>query len=119
MNTNVQSDFQKSLNFIKKKEYKNALEILLNLKNKNSRDPNVLFYLGLIYAETNNIEKSIFFYEQLLKDQPNSLNALYNLAGVKSAFNLKTCINIFLLSLVNSLKSLDYQVLGLLVHKNF
>ena len=83
MNTNVQSDFQKSLNFIKKKEYKNALEILLNLKNKNSRDPNVLFYLGLIYAETNNIEKSIFFYEQLLKDQPNSLNALYNLAGVK------------------------------------
>ena len=33
MNTNVQSDFQKSLNFIKKR-YKNALEILLNLKTK-------------------------------------------------------------------------------------
>ena len=83
MNTNVQSDFQKSLNFIKKKEYKNALEILINLKKKDSRNPNVLFYLGLIYAETNNIKKSIFFYEQLLKDQPNSLNALYSLAGVK------------------------------------
>ena len=83
MNTNVQLDFQESLNLIKRKEYKNALNFLLNLKKNNSKNSNLLFYLGLIYGETGNFKKSIFFYEEFLKEQPNSLDALYKLASIK------------------------------------
>ncbi len=71
--------------FIKKKDFGEALNIFLELEKEIPKDERVLFYLGLIYFELNNYKKCIFYYDNFLKKNPNSINALYNLAIAKQA----------------------------------
>lgn len=72
-------NFQLGQTLIKRKEFGKALKIFLDLK-KNSSDIKILFYLGKIYFELNNFNKSIFYYKKFLKKEPDSTNVLYNLA---------------------------------------
>ena len=67
---------------VAQKEFGKALDIFLNLKDKNDLTS---FYLGLIYFELNNLNKSIYYYNKFLKKKPNSIVALYNLAFVNKA----------------------------------
>ena len=77
-------NFQLGQNLIKQKQFGKALDIFLDLK-KNSSDIKILFYLGKIYFELNNFNKSIFYYKKFLKKKPDSINALYNLAIVNQS----------------------------------
>ena len=56
-------NFQLGQTLIKRKEFGKALKIFLDLK-KNSSDIKILFYLGKIYFELNNFNKSIFYYKK-------------------------------------------------------
>ena len=85
MSSNFQIEFLKGQELIKKKEFKNALSIFLNLNENNFQDTRVLFYLGTIYFEINDFKKSIFYYEEFIKKEPTTLNAFYNLALVKQS----------------------------------
>jgi tetratricopeptide (TPR) repeat protein len=70
---------------VKQKEFGKALNIFLNLKKNQDKDIRIFFYLGIIYFELNDFNKSIFFYLKYLKKEPNSKNALLNLAIVKQS----------------------------------
>ena len=70
---------------INQKEFGKALEFFLNFKNKKIRNDKIFFYLGLIYFELNNPAKSIYNLNKFLKKNPNSIQALYNLAFVKQS----------------------------------
>ena len=70
---------------VKQKEYGKALEIFLNLKDSNKNNDEILFYLGLIYFELNNFNKSNYYYKKFLKKKPNSVIALYNFALLKQS----------------------------------
>jgi tetratricopeptide (TPR) repeat protein len=79
---------------VAQKEFGKALDIFLNLKDKNDLTS---FYLGLIYFELNNLNKSIYYYNKFLKKKPNSIVALYNLAFVKQSIGeLEAAKNIYL-----------------------
>ncbi len=79
---------------VAQKEFGKALDIFLNLKDKNDL---ILFYLGLIYFELNSFNKSIYYYSKFLKKKPNSILALYNLAFVKQSIGeLEASKNIYL-----------------------
>ncbi len=79
---------------VAQKEFGKALDIFINLKDENNL---ILFYLGLIYFELNNFNKSIYYYEKFLKKKPNSVVALYNLAFVKQSIGeLEAAKNIYL-----------------------
>ena len=73
----------KGQKFLKQKEFGKALEIFQKIEKKNIKDKRIFFYLGLVYFELNKYDKSIDYYNKFLKEQPNSLGALYNLALVK------------------------------------
>tara|TARA_Y100000591_G_C21691438_1_gene623339 strand:+ start:641 stop:982 length:342 start_codon:yes stop_codon:yes gene_type:complete len=80
--------------FVAQKEFGKALNIFLNLKNKNDA---TYFYLGLIYFELNNFSKSIYYYNKFLKKKPNSIIALYNLAFVRQSIGeIEMAKNIYL-----------------------
>lgn len=67
---------------IKQKEFGKALEFFLNLRKKKLFDKKIFFYLGLIYFELNNFKESKINYQKFLKEEPNSLSALLNIALV-------------------------------------
>ena len=67
------------------KEYSEALKIFLNLKESNHINDEVLFYLGLIYFELNNFDKSAYYYNKFLEKKPNSIKVLYNIAFLKQS----------------------------------
>ncbi len=70
---------------VSQKEFGKALDIFLNLKESNNNNDKILFYLGLIYFELNNFNKSDYYYNEFLKKNPNSVSALYNLALLKQS----------------------------------
>ena len=70
---------------IKSKDYVKALTFFLNLEKNNSKTTTIFFYLGLIYFELNKFDKSIFYYNKFLKDDPLSGVGLINLAIAKQA----------------------------------
>ena len=72
----------KGQKFLKQKEFGKALEIFQKIEKKILKIKD-FFYLGLVYFELNKYDKSIDYYNKFLKEQPNSLGALYNLALVK------------------------------------
>ncbi len=72
-------------NLVAQKKYSRALKIFLNLNASNNKDDKILFYLGLIYFELNNFDKSFYYYNKFLKKNPNSITALYNLAFLKQS----------------------------------
>jgi len=67
-------------NLIKKKNFGDALNIFRSLIKSNNKNKIIYFYLGLVYFELNNYDKSIYFYNKYLKNYPNSISALLNLA---------------------------------------
>ena len=69
--------------FLKEKKFEKALDTLLNLEKSNYVDIRVFFYLGLVYFELNNFNKSILYYKKFLLKDPGSSSALLNLAIVK------------------------------------
>ena len=70
---------------LKEKEFGQALIIFLDLEKNHIQDPRIYFYLGVIYFELNDFKKSIDNYNKFLKKQPNSVNALINLAIVNQS----------------------------------
>ena len=70
---------------VAQKEYSKALKIFLNLKESNHVNDEILFYLGLIYFELNNFDKSAYYYNKFLEKKPNSVKALYNIAFLKQS----------------------------------
>ena len=83
--------------FVAQKEFGKALEVFTNLRKKENNNDEVLFYLGLIYFELNNYDKSIYYYDKFLKKKPNSILALYNLAFVKQSIGqIESAKNIYL-----------------------
>ena len=71
--------------FVAQKEYGKALKIFLNLKASDPSNDEISFYLGLIYFELNNFDKSSFYYNKFLEKNPNSITALYNIAFLKQS----------------------------------
>ena len=70
---------------VAQKEYSKALKVFLNLKESNYINDEILFYLGLIYFELNNFDKSAYYYNKFLEKKPNSVKALYNIAFLKQS----------------------------------
>ncbi len=90
-------DFLKGLKLVKQKEFGKALNIFLKLEKNSSKDPRVIFYLGLIYYELNSYEKSISYYNKFLKKEPNSIGTLHNLALVRQTIgDLEAAKDIYL-----------------------
>ena len=70
-------------NLIKKREFSEALDFFLKIKDNEKDKARVYFFLGLIYSELNNYKKSIENYEKCLELKPNSVQAIFNLAVEK------------------------------------
>ena len=78
-------NFLEGQKLIKQKEYGKALNIFLNLQKNGIKNKNIYFYLGLIYSELNDFNKSILNYTKYLKTDPDSKSALFNLAIAKQS----------------------------------
>tara|TARA_B100000780_G_scaffold256751_1_gene206157 strand:+ start:2143 stop:3513 length:1371 start_codon:yes stop_codon:yes gene_type:complete len=82
---------------VKQKEFGSALGIFLKLLQNEKKNNNIYFYLGLIYSELNDFNKSIFYYNKYLKVEPNSISVLHNLAIIKQSIGeLGTAKEIYL-----------------------
>ena len=57
-------NFSTGQNLVAQKEFGKALNVFLNLNDKNDL---INFYLGLIYFELNNFNKSVYYYNKFLK----------------------------------------------------
>ena len=90
-------DFLTGQKLVKQKEYGKALGVFLNLLENGIDNKNIYFYLGLIYSELNEFNKSIFNYNKYLETDPNSKAALFNLAIAKqSVGEVNAAKNIYL-----------------------
>jgi len=79
---------------VAQKEFGKALNVFLNLNDKNDF---IYFYLGLIYFELNNFNKSNYYYNKFLKKKPNSVIGLYNFAYLKQSLGeIEEAKNIYL-----------------------
>mgnify|MGYP001185501300 FL=1 len=96
-------DISPGLNHIKQKNFVTALNFFLKLEKNYKQDLNIFFYLGIVFYELGDFKKSIYYYEEILKINPNSINALYNLAIVKQSIGeIETAKKIY-----NNLKKID------------
>ena len=64
--------------FVEERNYLEAEKIFLNLLHKNENLMLVNYFLGKIYFELQNYNKSKFYYENSLKYNPNSKKILIN-----------------------------------------
>ena len=100
---------------VKKKEYGKALNIFLNLLKSEKENKYIYFYLGLIYSEFNNFNKSIINYKKYLKFDPNSKNGLLNLAiATQSIGEIQAAKDIYL-KLINLDENIIRAYYGLLM----
>ena len=82
---------------VKQKEYGKALNIFLNLQKDGINNKDIYFYLGLIYSELNDFNKSISNYNEYLISDPDSKSALFNLAIAKQSIGeIDSAKNIYL-----------------------
>ena len=87
-------NFSTGQNLVAQKEFGKALNVFLNLNDKNDF---IYFYLGLIYFELNNFNKSVYYYNKFLKKKPNSAIGLYNFAYLKQSIGeIEEAKNIYL-----------------------
>ena len=104
--------------FVKQKEFGKALKIFLKLENKNTKNINIFFYLGLIYYELNKYDKSITYYNKCLEINPKSVSTLHNLAIVNQTIgNFDKAKEIYL-SILNIDKSNIRSYYGLFTIDN-
>jgi len=78
-------DFLTGQKLIKQKEYGKALSVFLNLQKSKIENKTIYFYLGLIYSEMNDFNKSILNYNKYIKIYHNSKSALLNFAIAKQS----------------------------------
>ncbi len=88
-------------NLIKRKEFGTALRFLMKYMKKKTGDIRISFYLGLVYFELNKFDKSIFYYENFLKEKPESEPALLNLAIVKQTVGKLNAAKKIYLNIIN------------------
>ena len=107
--------------FLKEKKFEKALDTLLNFEKSNYVDIRIFFYLGLVYFELNNFNKSILYYKKFLSKDPGSSSALLNLAIVKQTIGKIDDAKRIYLKLIkkNPLNIRAYYGLYLLDTKNF
>jgi len=67
--------------FIQEKQFKKALTLFLNELKKGNNTTSTYFSLGVIYFELNKIKESINCYKLALKNSPNSIEIILNLAS--------------------------------------
>ena len=90
-------NFSTGRQLIAQKEFGKALDVFLNLKNISDEKNEILFYLGLIYFELNYYKKSIYYYNEFLKKNPNSTLGLYRLAFAEQSIgNIDSAKKIYL-----------------------
>tara|TARA_Y100000996_G_C22537347_1_gene648771 strand:+ start:721 stop:2046 length:1326 start_codon:yes stop_codon:yes gene_type:complete len=90
-----------ALKNLKEKKYLAALDILKKLNHSKPNNPDILYCLGNVYYELNDLNKSIFYFEKSYRNFPNSeviINnyamVLQNLGKIEEATNLfKKLIN--------------------------
>ena len=68
------------LNKLKNRQILTALNIFKKLHKLNPNNGDILFFLGNIYYELNDLKKSLFYLEQSLKKYPNSEAIINNYA---------------------------------------
>ena len=90
----MQLDIGKRL--LQDKKFDEAKSFFLKELEKNNKSDRLYFFLGLTFFELNDIEKSIFYYKQSLKYNPNSINIILNLANAQfTAGNFLTAKNLY------------------------
>lgn len=90
-------NFLEGQKLVKQKEYGKALNIFLNLQKEGVKNKTIYFYLGLIYSELNDFNKSIFNYNKYLTTDPDSKSTLFNLAIAKQSIGeIDSAKNIYL-----------------------
>ena len=100
---------------VKQKEFGKALSIFLKLLKNDKKNNNIYFYLGLIYSELNDFNKSIFYYNKYLILEPNSISVLHNLAIIKQSIGELDTAKEFYLKLIKLDKSNVRAYFGLLM----
>ena len=91
----MQLDIGKKL--LQDKKFDEAKSFFLEQLKQNNNSDRLYFFLGLTFFELNDFEKSIFYYKQSLKQNPNSINIILNLANVQSTVgNFLTAKNLYL-----------------------
>ena len=76
-------DIKAGKKFLQEKNYVEAEKVFLNLIKNNNDLLLSNFYLGGIYFELDNYDKSKLYYENCLKLKPNSIQTLINLADLE------------------------------------
>ena len=71
---------EEGLNKLKNREVLTALNIFKKLHKLNPNDGDILFFLGNIYYELNDLKKSLFYLERSLEKYPNSEAIINNYA---------------------------------------
>ena len=71
---------EEGLNKLKNREVLTALNIFKKLHKLNPNDGDILFFLGNIYYELNDLKKSLFYLERSLEKYPNSEAIVNNYA---------------------------------------
>jgi len=72
------NDFRNALQYEKKKEWKDALQLYEKILATNNKHVDALLNAGAIYSITGNLEKAIQYYEQVLSVKKD-IRAIYNL----------------------------------------
>ena len=87
---------QEGLKKLKEKKIIEALEFFNKLNENNPYNPDVLFYLGNIYYELNDLDKSIIYFEKSYKNLPDSEIIINNYAiTLQSLGKIKKAKNFF------------------------
>ena len=71
---------KEGLQKLKEKKLLDALDIFHSLDRSNSKNPDILFCLGNVYYELNDLNKSLFYFEQSYKYNPTSEIIINNYA---------------------------------------
>ncbi len=79
-------DIETGKKFVRKKSYFEAEKIFLNLLKNNENLMLVNYFLGIIYFELQDYQKSKFYYNNSLKLNPNSKEILINLGYLEQSF---------------------------------
>lgn len=108
--------YEEGKTFIKKSKYKQAILLFEKLIKEKSNDLRANFFLGKIYYNLNNLEKSLFFYNKCNQIKPKTPNVLFNLALVLQAVGkIEEAKKIYLeLILINSDDIQSYYGLAIL-----
>ena len=71
---------KEGLKKLKEKKISEALPFFNKLNDNNPNNPDILFYLGNIYYELNDLDKSLIYFEKSYKNLPDSEIIINNYA---------------------------------------